>query len=368
MKLLFVSRFIPYIGGREVILQSILHKLSKKHQVFLLTPDTGYFTQDFTIYNFRHLKEIPKLIEKIKPDIINIHTFYFTKPILSISQKLNIPVVLTLHGLFLDCYGRKYQKFFKFIKNRLKNPNFFISVVCEHYKKQLENFGISSKQIYLIKNGIDPQKYTCFNNYSKRALRKNLYLHQSSKIILTVARFIPLKGLNYLVKAISSLKSRNFVLLISAPTGRYNKEEIQYRNFLLKYAQRMGCKNRVIIQFHDHESVPFLYKGCDLFILFSILEGLPLSILEAMVCGLLTIASDVGGISEIIEDGKNGFLVQPGDYKSMVHVIAKSLSLNIKKKKHITQNARKTVIRNFSEKQMVNQYEELFFKIKNKLV
>jgi len=113
MKLLFISRFIPYIGGREVVLQSILHKLSRKHQVYLLTPDKGYFTHDFTIFNFKYLQEIPRLINKIRPDIINIHTFYFTKPTLSISQKLNIPVILTLHGLFLNYYGRKYQKFFR---------------------------------------------------------------------------------------------------------------------------------------------------------------------------------------------------------------------------------------------------------------
>ncbi|MHA1658686.1 MAG: glycosyltransferase family 4 protein, partial [Promethearchaeota archaeon] len=366
MKLLFISRFIPYIGGREVILQSILHKLSKNHQVYLLTPDRGYFTRDFTIFNFKYLQEIPRLINKIRPDIINIHTFYFTRSVLLISRKLDIPVILTLHGLFLNQYGEKYLKFFEFIKNCFKNHNFFITVVCRHHKKQLENFGMSPKKIYVIRNGINPERFTYIKNFSKRRLKKDLYLSQSSKIILTVARFIPLKGLDYLIKACSILKFKNFMLLISTPTGRYNKEDMKYRDSLLEYAQKLGCKNRIIIQLHDHESMPLIYKSCDLFVLPSINEGLPLSILEAMACNLLTVASNVGGISEIIKDGKTGFLVKSKNYKNMASVIKKSLNLNKAKKRRIVQNAKKTLINNFSEKQMIDQYQKLFLDIKNK--
>jgi len=368
MKLLFISRFIPYIGGREVILQSILHKLSKNHQVYLLTPDKGYFTRDFTIFNFKYLQEIPRLINKIRPDIINIHTFYFTKPILLSSQKLNIPIILTLHGLFLNYYGKKYRNFFEFIKKYLENPNFFISVVCEHHKKQLKDFGISLEKIYVIKNGIDPKRFIYVKNFSEGILRKNLYIHPSNRIILTVARLTPLKGLGYLIKAFSLLKSKNLVLLISTPTGRYNKEEMNYRDFLLKQAERLGCKNKIIIQFHDYESVPLLYKSCDLFVLSSVIEGLPLSILEAMACNLLAVASDVGGISEIIKNGKNGFLIQPENYKNTARIIEKSLSLGGARKRHIIQNARRTIIKNFSEERMIGQYEELFLNIKNKLL
>lgn len=365
MKLLFISRFIPYIGGREVILQSILHKLSKSHQVYLLTPDRGYFTQDFAIFNFKYLKEIPRLINKIRPDIINIHTFYFARPILSSSQKLNIPIILTLHGLFLGYYGKKYQNFFKFIKNRLKSPNFFISVVCEHHKKRLGDFGISPEKIYVIKNGIDLKKFVYVKNFSKKILRKNLYLPQSSKIILTVARLTPLKGLDHLIRAFSLLKSKNLVLLISSPIGRYNQEEIKYRDFLLKWAEKLGCKNKLIIQFHDHESIPLLYKSCDLFVLPSVIEGLPLSILEAMASNLLTIASNVGGVGEIIKDGKNGFLIQPQNYKNMAHVIEGGLNLSEPKKKRIIQNSQKTIAKNFLETRMIDQYEKLFLNIKN---
>ncbi|MGB9680803.1 MAG: glycosyltransferase, partial [Minisyncoccia bacterium] len=150
--------------------------------------------------------------------------------------------------------------------------------------------------------------------------------------------------------------------------GRYNKEEIKYRDFLLKYAQKMGCKNRIIVQFHDHESMPFLYKSCDLFVLPSIIEGFPLSVLEAMASGLLTIASNVGGISEIIEDSKTGFLVQPKNYKNIASVIEKGLNLNRKRKRYMIQNATRVVVENFSEKRMINQYEELFLKIKNRLI
>jgi len=58
MKILFVSRFIPYTGGREILLQNLLHYLAKNHEIYLLTPDIGYFTNDFTVYNFQSKKQL----------------------------------------------------------------------------------------------------------------------------------------------------------------------------------------------------------------------------------------------------------------------------------------------------------------------
>jgi glycosyltransferase involved in cell wall biosynthesis len=98
------------------------------------------------------------------------------------------------------------------------------------------------------------------------------------------------------------------------------------------------------------------------------MEGLPISILEAMASGLITIASNVGGVSEIINDDKNGFLVQPKNYKNILNTITKSLNLNNKEKMKIKQNAKDTIVKYFLEEKMIKQYESLFLNINNKKI
>lgn len=352
MRLLFISRFIPYTGGREVILQSLLHFLSKQYDIHLLTPDTGYHPNDFEIHNFVGKRELQELIRKIKPQLINVHTFYFAINALRIAKKIKVPIALTLHGLFLEEYGNYYRETIRKITNQVD----IVSVVCEFHKNELIKLGLNDCKIILIRNGINLDKFTLArpDRYKVRQIL-NLPLHE--KIIVTPSRLTPIKGLDTLVKALSMVKSGPR-LLITVPVGRYNTEERQYGQHLVKMARRLCVVDRLIIQFHESDIMPFVYRAANLFVLPSVIEGTPLSLLEAMASRLPCVASSVGGISEIINDGKNGYLFMPNDAAQLALLIDKGLRSD--KIDRITNSAFITVRSRFNQQQMFNGYSALF--------
>lgn len=356
-KILIISRFIPYTGGREVLLQGLLHHLSSEYDVYLLTPDVGYHSIEFMVVNFKTKKQLQKHIEEINPDIINIHTFYFAQDSLEISEKLQIPLILTLHGLFLENYDKQY--FDQLIK--IAKQATIVTVVCKLHKKDLVKAGIVEDKIYLIRNGVDVNKFK-FKSLTKKIARRLLNVPLDEKIILASARFTPIKGLDYLIDALPKIKDKNFKLLISTPSGRYNQEEIEYRDKLMKKAEKLRMENKIIIQFHENTMMLFLYKACDVFVLPSIMEGTPLSLLEAMASKKACIATNVGGVSEILND-KNGYIVQAKNSSKIAEAINKALYSN---NFILRRNAYRTIKKQFKEKDMFSGYEKLYNKLLKK--
>ncbi|CAN5491680.1 hypothetical protein BH10CHL1_BH10CHL1_34070 [soil metagenome] len=126
--------------------------------------------------------------------------------------------------------------------------------------------------------------------------------------VTTVARLYVMKGLTYLLEAIAQLKS--------------TYPDIQFRVYgdgplyqeLLTYASQLGLDGeKIFVGMFTRQALPLIMAETDIFVLPSILEGLPLSVIEAMAYACPIVATAVGGIPELIEDGVNGLLCQPAD-------------------------------------------------------
>jgi len=81
-------------------------------------------------------------------------------------------------------------------------------------------------------------------------------------------------------------------------------------------AQTLGIKDRLLLT-GKVTDINLVYRALDIFVLTSSIEGLPLALFEAMASGVPTISTDVGAISEVIEDGKTGIVVPPGDSRAL---------------------------------------------------
>ncbi len=113
-----------------------------------------------------------------------------------------------------------------------------------------------------------------------------------------------------------------------------------------------------------HTNVKSWYQSADIFCLPSWSEGMPVSILEAMSAGLVVIASQVGGIPELIEHEHSGFLMPPGDPERLCELITRAIE-DRRFVQYLTKNARNRVLKEFSLNRMVTEYETLYYRIVN---
>lgn len=169
-----------------------------------------------------------------------------------------------------------------------------------HDLAQAKKIGIKPRQsLVLIHNGLDPYK---INFLEKDEARSKLGLPLSKKIVGTIANLYPAKGLEYLIEA-AQITGREDTMwcIIGDGEGRARLEKI---------IKDKGLEGKVVLAGRREQAARYL-TAFDLFVLPSVKEGFPWAVLEAMAAKLPVIATKVGAVPEIIEDGVNGYIVEP---------------------------------------------------------
>lgn len=239
--------------------------------------------------------------------------------------------------------------------NRLYILQKMISMIVDRYiavsdgvAEKLSRLISSSDKVRVVKNGISVENFSCGRNNTLRELLKN---SKGAPIVLTVARLNKQKGHEYLIEAASMVPEAVFALAGDGPERRR----------LETYAKEINLENRVIFLGH-RQDVREILSGCDLFVLPSLNEGLPLVILEAMAAERPVIASDINGTDEIIIDGETGILVPPADPHAIAKAIRKILS-NPTLARNLAASGKKRAYSEFSSIKMVEGvtrvYEEI---------
>ena len=355
MRILFISRSLPYIGGREIVLEYLLKYFSKISNVLLLSPDKGTKRKNVTRFDMnKPLDKIEDFVKKSKPDLINCHTFYHAGISIHLARKFSIPLILTLHGVFTKNYGKDYCGLLR----KIYYSSTCVSTVSKNYKYALISLlKIPKKKrncIKLIRNGVDTSSKGCLN---KDKLRSRYRLPLTKKIIIVPARLNKLKGLDYAIEAAKSF-NKNTIFLVCSPKGRNLEEEYLYKRRLLKKVK--NGKAKVIFRAYTRRELLTLYKVSDICLLQSLIEGISISILDAMALGIPVIATRTGGNIEIIRDNLNGFLIKPKNTEEIVRKIKFVLNMDSKNVTSITNRAKKTIKTDFSSKGMLESYQKLF--------
>jgi glycosyltransferase involved in cell wall biosynthesis len=136
-------------------------------------------------------------------------------------------------------------------------------------------------------------------------------------ILLYLARVEPRKGTDVLVRAVSRLSRRDWFLLMVGSI-----EQPEYARYVIDLAEKLGVLGKICITGSLPRSMlPALYSASYVYILPSLFEGLPATILEAMSCKTPVIASKVGGVPEVVINGYNGILFNPGSVEELSEAI-----------------------------------------------
>ena len=178
---------------------------------------------------------------------------------------------------------------------------------------------------------------------------------QGRKVILNLAKFVPRqKGQLYLLKAAAALKEKYplTVLLAGLETDGEEARRAVEEAGLAGTVRLLGFRR----------DIPELLNAADLFVFPSLpgLDAIAGSVLQAMACGTVVVASAVGGIPEYLREGENGFLAPHGDSPALGAAIERAFSLDERERGRIAARARETVVGEYSVQSMGKRWVELF--------
>lgn len=223
--------------------------------------------------------------------------------------------------------------------------------VSEHTSRNLHRYEwIPMDKIVTVQNGIDGSRF--LGRIDKAVKRRELGLPAAGPVIGLAARLTEQKGVTYLLQALPALVARfpdlSVVIAGYGPLEEAHKAE----------AQRLGVTGHVRF-IGTRLDVPELLKVFDVFVLPSIWEGLPMSILEAMAAGCVVVASDVGGVGAALSSGVNAMLVPPAQPEALATALATVLADDALRER-LSVQARQVFQERFSAEAMARHYEALY--------
>jgi N-acetyl-alpha-D-glucosaminyl L-malate synthase BshA len=361
MKIALLSMFFPpkWLGGIEVITQNLVTELAKnkKNQFFVITKyDRGlkkrerinnFFVNRISCTEIKRLQVLIYMIKaifeikKLNPDIVHCQS---TIPGLAafFSRK---PYIVYCHGSDVYLASPLRKKINNFV---LRHASQVISLTKDMWEKIKNDYNIDS---IVIPNGIDTSKY----KLNRKKIRQNFGL-KNEKIILYIGTLKPVKGVKYLIAAFKKISEEfpNTKLFIVGDGSERPKLE--------KLSKKLRLEDKVIFfGKKSNDEIPNFAIASDILVLPSLSESFGVTLLEAMAAGLPIVASKVGGVPEIIKEGRNGFLVKPKNPAAIADRL-KVLLENPDIRKKISRNNLKDV-KKYSWNKIAKEIEKIYEKI-----
>ena len=294
------------------------------------------------------------IVQSKKSDIIHSHWSLAGIVGILTSKILKKKNVLMMHGADIFVLGK--NPFLKFI---LKNSDYLLCNSRYTEKMALEIYPVKTHKI--VSPGVDLHKF-----YPQiKNLRKKLNIGENDTFILSLAKFIPRKGIEYLIEAMDILVNKKKYSNIYVRLGGRGPLKKRYLNLIKKYNLNRYIKFTGYINKID---IANYYSEADIFVLPSIIddsgdtEGLGVVLLEANACGTPVIGSRVGGIQDIILDGKNGFFVEQKSASDIANKLIKLIN-NPKLREEMGRTGKKYVSEKFNWEKNVEDIVKIYNRI-----
>lgn len=275
------------------------------------------------LYDLLAYFEIKKLIKTVKPDIVHLNSSKAGAIGALAARRLGVPkIIYTAHGFVfnepLSPFKKwLYKKIELFSSKRIDK----IIAVSEYDRQAATGAGIAPNKLITIHNGIDfaamnfrPRDETRnFLRQRIRAATDQFFNFSTNQLIVTIANFYTTKGLNVLIRAMTRVDAK--LIIIGDGLLRSNLENL---------IRELRLDDKIFLTGYLGNAGQYL-KAFDLFVLPSRKEGLPYTLLEVAAAGVPIVATSVGGVPEIIQDGVNGYLARAHDVKALADAINRGL-------------------------------------------
>ncbi len=333
--------FLPHVGGIEKVVYEQSKRLKQKNYLPNIVTSRIQTARNYRYdginvecyeslnmgfrlgipYVIPTLTSLPIFIKAVKSSkIIHAHGHPYLSSLLAgkLAKQYSKPFVLTQHNTYID-----YNNFFDTVekindytvgKENLRQADKII-VISNATKNYVLNLGAKPSKVKLIYNGVDLKRFQAVPKV-KEEMRRKLGIPQNAIVVLTVRRLVYKNGVDTLLESanIAIKKNPRIVFLVVGKGPDMNSVQTQIK--------QLGIEtNFKLAGFVPDEELAAYYNTADLFVLPSKSgEGLPLVALEAMACGLPVIATNVGGINEILIN-KFGRLVPPNNPQALSEAI-----------------------------------------------
>jgi teichuronic acid biosynthesis glycosyltransferase TuaC len=253
------------------------------------------------------------------PDLVDAHyAFPDGAAGARLARELGVPFVLSVRGSDLEVIARDGARR-EPIRRALQDAGAVIAVSRSLERRALE-LGATAERTHVVPNGVDVAQFLPLD---RTAARDALGIRREERMVLAVARLEPVKGLDLLSAAMAALRARSGngearAHVVGEGPGRRAVEEA---------IRASGAGD--VMRLHGSrpaDTLPLWYAASDVVCLLSHSEGCPNVVLEALACGRPVVATDVGGIPDLVRDGENGFLVRSRNPEEVADRLAAALT------------------------------------------
>ncbi len=317
------------VGGAKTHVLSLVQRLRREHTVLLVCFTEGVFAEDARALGIpvqvvqsgslrRDCRTLVELIGREGFQVVHCHGSRANMMGALIRKRVRLPVVTTIHSDYhLDYLGRPLHNLTYGTINKVA-LRFLDGYICvsSSMAARMEEYGFDPKNIYTVRNGVE------FDGAAPAMTREayldsiGLHCEPDSVIFGIAARISPVKDMDTLVRAFAeAVKQCPSIRLVIAGTGE-QEEEIK------ALAARLCPRDSVCFAGWVSDTNSF-YNAVDVNVLSSLSEGFPYSLLEGARMGCPMIATRVGGIPDLVEDGVGGILFEPKDTAALTAAICR---------------------------------------------
>ncbi|MBR2240710.1 MAG: glycosyltransferase family 4 protein [Clostridia bacterium] len=371
MKILMLTWEYPprIVGGISRVVHDLSHKLVKDgNEVTVVTYKEGdspefendkgvkvYRVENYMIHpnnftdwimqlNFNLTSKASQIInEQGKFDCIHAHDWLVAYSAKTLKDAFQIPIVSTIHATESGRNSGIHDDVQRYINDTewlLTYESTEVIVNSNYMKCELQRlFGLPFEKINVIPNGINLNN---FNGIEKDYDFRRKYAMDNEKIVLYIGRLVYEKGIQHLIAAMPKIINgyNDTKLIIGGRGGMYDE--------LREQAKFLGIENKVYFTgYLSSKEVQKMYKCADIAVFPSTYEPFGIVALEAMLAGVPTVVSDIGGLNEIVDHGVNGMKSYAGNSNSIADSVL-SLLYNHQLCDNITKNAKNKVKKEFN--------------------
>jgi glycosyltransferase involved in cell wall biosynthesis len=226
----------------------------------------------------------------------------------------------------------------------LRNAN-RVQVLSEEIAAELRGIGVEPRRLLHIPNGLDVERFRPADAATRVELRRRLSLPEDAVIVLFVGRLSTQKGVHDLYHVWQTTKPNATLVLVGSRHTVGAMDELP---------ETPG----VIVRDFTPNIVDY-YHAADVFVLPSYAEGMSNAMLEAMACGLPSVATRIGAADEMVQDGSNGYLMQPGDREKLASSLG-ALIDDAAMRAAFSERAAAAIREQFSERAVVDRIEAAY--------